>query len=92
MQIYGPTQLHGAQSINAPHTARTSGPATGTSTGAISDQLDISDAGQLLDKMSSLPDIRQDRVSQIRAQIANGTYETDDKLGAAVDNLLDEIG
>jgi hypothetical protein len=31
-------------------------------------------------------------VNQIRAQIAAGTYETPDKLDAAVQRLLDEIG
>ena len=91
MQIYGPTQLHGAQPINAPHSTR-SAQAPSTSSSSISDQLDISTAGQLLDKVNQLPDIRQDRVSQIRAQIANGTYETDDKLNTALSNLLDEIG
>ena len=33
----------------------------------------------------------QDRVDQIRAEIANGTYETDDKIDIAVSQLLDEI-
>ncbi|HEX3658854.1 MAG TPA: flagellar biosynthesis anti-sigma factor FlgM [Pirellulales bacterium] len=91
MQIYGATQLHGAQAVNAPHTTARSS-ASSTAGSSVSDQLDISPAGQMLDKMNQLPDIRQDRVSQIRASIAAGTYETDDKLGAAVSNLLDEIG
>jgi len=91
MQVYGATQLHGAQAINAPHAARTSS-VQGTGSSAISDQLDISPAGQLLDQMSQIPDIRQDRVSQIRASIAQGTYETDDKLSTALNHLLDEIG
>ena len=29
---------------------------------------------------------------QIRAALADGTYETADKLGVALDRLLDEIG
>jgi negative regulator of flagellin synthesis FlgM len=92
MQIYGPTQLHGAQSISAPHATRASAtPSTGSSS-AISDQLDISTSGQWLDKVNQLPDIRQDRVSQLRAAIAGGNYETDDKLSSAVSGLLDEIG
>jgi negative regulator of flagellin synthesis FlgM len=39
-----------------------------------------------------LPEIRQDRVDQIRAQIADGTYESEEKLEIAVGRLLDEIG
>lgn len=89
MQVYGPTQLHGAQSIGAPHMARSSQATTSTGS-SIQDELQISDAGQLVDQVHQLPDIRQDRVDSIRAQIAAGTYETDDKLNAAIDRLLDE--
>ncbi|HEY5313380.1 MAG TPA: flagellar biosynthesis anti-sigma factor FlgM [Pirellulales bacterium] len=92
MQIYGATQLHGAQAVNAPHSTNRTSSASSTAGSSVSDQLDISPAGQMLDQMSQLPDIRQDRVNQIRASIAAGTYETDDKLGKAVSNLLDEIG
>jgi negative regulator of flagellin synthesis FlgM len=92
MQIYGPTQLHGAQAISAPHTARATTAAGSTGSTAVSDQLDISSAGQYLDKINQMPEIRQDRVSQLRAAIASGTYETDAKLGAAINGLLDEIG
>jgi len=35
--------------------------------------------------------IRTDLVSNIRAQIDAGTYETDDKLNTATDRLLDDI-
>lgn len=36
-------------------------------------------------------DIRVDKVAEIKAQIAAGTYETDEKLQAAADRLLDEL-
>ena len=39
-----------------------------------------------------MPDVRWDRVNQIRAQIAEGTHETDEKMQVAVGRLLDEIG
>ena len=91
MQIYGPSQLHGAQSINGPHTTRTAPASGSSSSNPISDQLDISQAGQLAARLSDVPDIRADRVSQIREALANGTYESDDKLNTALDRLLDEI-
>ena len=52
----------------------------------------MSEAGQLIDKARDLPDVRWDRVNQIRAQIAEGTYETEEKMQIALGRLLDEIG
>lgn len=89
MQVYGPTQLHGAQSVGAPHMARSSQATTSTES-SVQDELQLSDAGQLVDQVHQLPEIRQDRVDSIRAQIAAGTYETDDKLDVAINRLLDE--
>ncbi len=92
MQIHGPSQLHGAQSIHGPHSARSveSSPST-PSTQPASDRLDISEAGQIASQLAEIPDIRADRVESIRAALANGTYETGDKLSTALDRLLDEI-
>jgi len=92
MQIYGPAHLHGPQSISPPHTSRLSPPENRPESAPIRDELNISDAAQLADQVHQLPEIRQDRVNAIRAQIAAGTYETQDKLDIAVSRLLDEIG
>jgi len=37
-------------------------------------------------------DIRFDRVNAIRAAIADGSYETPEKLDLALDRLLDSLG
>jgi negative regulator of flagellin synthesis FlgM len=92
MHVYGPAHLHSAQPIGAPHTSRVSQPAAADAGAPIQDELQISDAARLVGRVNDLPDIRQDRVNQIRSQIANGTYETDEKLQTAVGRLLDEIG
>jgi negative regulator of flagellin synthesis FlgM len=55
------------------------------------DQLDISPEADIVSRMRDIPDIRAERVAEIRAAIAAGTYETADKLEAAVGRLLDEI-
>jgi negative regulator of flagellin synthesis FlgM len=91
MQIYGPSQLHGAQSINAPHLQRGAEVQPGAAPSQ-ADQVDISPAAQLAGKVSEIPDIRQDRVATLKAAIADGTYDTQDKLSTALDRLLDEIG
>ena len=92
MHIYGPAHLHGAQPIGPPHSARITNRQSVGEASPIQDELQLSDAGQLVDKVRDLPEIRQDRVNQIRAQIADGTYETDVKLEIALGRLLDEIG
>ena len=92
MHIYGPAHLHGAQPISSPHNPRVSKPSAPNQGGQIQDELDISDAGRLMEQAKGVPEIRQDLVERIRGQIADGTYETRDKLDIALDRLLDEIG
>jgi negative regulator of flagellin synthesis FlgM len=91
MQIYGPSQIHGAQPINGPHTSRAVQPTSTPGPSSIGDRLDISEAGQIAGRIADMPEIRADRVRDIRAAILNGTYETEAKLSTAVDRLLDEI-
>lgn len=91
MQIHGPTHLHGAQSINSPH--RVAGaPTTSEAPSSMPmDQVDISPEARLLSQIHDLPDIRADRVAQLRAQIASGTYETEERISKAIDGFLDEF-
>jgi negative regulator of flagellin synthesis FlgM len=91
MQIHGTSQVHGAQPINAPHTSRAAAPNTAPSAGGIGDRLDISEAGEIAGRMAEIPEIRADRVRDIRAAIQNGSYETEAKLSTALERLLDEI-
>jgi negative regulator of flagellin synthesis FlgM len=92
MQIYGPSQVHGPQSIGSPHGVQASKPAALPESAPIRDELEISDAARLMEQTQGIPDIRQDRVDAIRAQLAEGTYETQEKLEIALERLLDEIG
>ena len=90
MQIYGTSQIHGAQSVSGPHPSRAihTDPVQAPASG---DHVDISEAGRIASQMAEIPDIRAERVQQIRAAILNGSYETDAKLSTALDRLLDEI-
>ncbi|HZZ28591.1 MAG TPA: flagellar biosynthesis anti-sigma factor FlgM [Pirellulales bacterium] len=93
MQINGLSQLHGTQSINSPHFNRTSSPNSAANPSSVdtTDELQLSPAAQMASKLSEIPDIRWDRVNDIKTAIANGSYMTDDKMNMAVDRLLDEI-
>jgi negative regulator of flagellin synthesis FlgM len=91
MHIYGPSQLHGPQSITAPHGLRQAQPMSRPESVQIADEVDISEAARFVEQVQQMPDIRSDRVDAVRQQIAAGTYETGEKLNAAVERLLDEI-
>jgi negative regulator of flagellin synthesis FlgM len=92
MHIYGPAHLHGPQPIGPPHTSRISRPAEQPDAAPIRDELEISAAARLTEQAQAVPEIRQDRIAAIRAKIAEGAYETQEKLEIAVERLLDEIG
>lgn len=93
MHIYGPANVHSTPAVGASEAVRRTPPQTAPSGGGqIQDQLDLSDAAQMLDQLGDIPDIRHDRVAALRAQIASGTYETPEKLSLALERMLDEIG
>ena len=91
MQVNGPSHIDGAQPIRAPHSIRPAENAPASSAVAGPDELSISPEADLLSRISELPDIRQDQVDEIRTRIAEGSYETQEKLEVAVARLLDEI-
>ncbi len=93
MQIHGSSHVHGAQKISAPHYQQQAGPPTrptGTSPGG--DKLDISPVAQIAADQVETGGVRADRIAQIRREIAQGSYETPEKLDAALERLLDELG
>ncbi len=94
MYIYGSSHVHSAQSISAPHKFGGAQQAQAPQARGLSgvDQMDISPEAEMLSQVHNLPEVRQDRVAEIRAQIKNGTYDTDEKLDIALSRLLDEIG
>jgi flagellar biosynthesis anti-sigma factor FlgM len=62
-----------------------------TAPAAPKDSVEISTAGQLLDKLSKSPEVRAERLAQIKAAIDSGQYDTDEKLEAALMNLFQTI-
>jgi negative regulator of flagellin synthesis FlgM len=91
MHVYGATQVHGPQALSAPHLNRVS-PSYTPSSAVQTDEVQISSVGQLLGRLADMPEIRANRVAELRAAILEGNYESDDKLSLALDSLLDEIG
>ncbi|MBA62190.1 MAG: flagellar biosynthesis anti-sigma factor FlgM [Planctomycetaceae bacterium] len=98
MQING---INGAQPVNPANQVESAKATQATSITNPTDQVDISAEAELNSQtvdmvnqlqIQDLPEIRTDRVAQIREAIEDGTYETQDKVDIAIDRLLDEIG
>ena len=87
MQIRPTTNVHSTSSVNLHANNATS--STDTNLSLPLDQIDISVEAQSISQTGT--DFRADRVSEIRAQISSGIYDTPDKMDAAMSRLLDEI-
>ena len=92
MHITGTSQVHGAHGINAPHGPLRDQSAQGAQSARSTDRVEISSAAQAAAEAAESGEVRQSLVDGIRSQIAAGTYETPQKLDAALDRLLDQIG
>ena len=92
MEINGLGHVDGAQPIRSPHRAEAIEPRTTTDSVFGADEIDISSEAEMISKINDLPEMRTDRVAEIRAEIDAGVYETSEKLDVAVGRLLDEIG
>jgi hypothetical protein len=47
--------------------------------------------GQLLKKIASLPEVRQEKVLRIREQLNRGQYDLNEHLDFALDKVLEEL-
>ena len=76
------TRLHGSKAIGITQSSQDA-----DRTGQ--DTVQISDVARYLGEIKKLPDIRQDKVDAVKAQIKAGTYETPDKIEHVVNTLLE---
>jgi negative regulator of flagellin synthesis FlgM len=83
--------MQGPQPIYPRLAAFSVDPGTTVQAGSPRDHVEISPLGRMLDGISRLPEVRQERVEEVRRQIAAGVYETPEKLELALDRLLDEL-
>lgn len=91
MQIHGPSHLHGAQSIQGPNKVRQSAAPQTSEPLHGADQVDISAEADMVSRVHEMPDVRTDRVAEIRQQIEAGSYDTDAKFDIAIGRMLDEL-
>lgn len=96
MQINGLHQAHAPQSVDRAQSAAASSVSetSNDQTTAAADQLDLSPEAQALSQSQSIDasgtgEIRMEKVAAIRQAIADGVYETPEKMSQALDRLLD---
>ncbi|MHC5001755.1 MAG: flagellar biosynthesis anti-sigma factor FlgM [Planctomycetota bacterium] len=54
------------------------------------DRVELSD--RALDQLRQSSGIRQDLVDSVRAAIANGSYDTEERLNVAIERLIEDLG
>ena len=47
--------------------------------------------GQVLKKIASLPEVRREKVIEIRRQITDGEYDLNNRLEIAIDKILEDL-
>ena len=75
--------------LDAPAT-RASNPQATPVNGRVGDSAEISGAARLA-SLAANPPLRTEMIEQVRAQIADGTYETDEKIEALLEELAFDL-
>ena len=55
------------------------------------DRVEVSDHARYLSKVKELPSVRTELVNRVRGEIAEGKYDTPEKLDLAIDALIEDI-
>lgn len=98
MDVSGLGSVHGSGSVRSTNPAGSAAPANQPAAkpqagiSSPQDELQISTAGQMLDRMSETPAARAERIAQIKDAIENGDYDTDEKLEAALSRMFEVHG
>jgi negative regulator of flagellin synthesis FlgM len=58
--------------------------------GRVADRVELSDRARWLDRLAQLPGVRIELVERVRQALVDGTYDTPEKLEAAVQRLLED--
>ena len=94
--------IHGAQSsplstpvqrsqLDAASSTSGASSTASSSRAQMHDRVEISEHARHLERLRQMPDVRQGKVEAARSAIAEGVYETPDRLRAALLKMLDEV-
>lgn len=90
-------EIQQAGEVSKSDKASSTGETSASQSGTPVDELDLSQSASGASRMESTgaiagEGIRFDRVAELRRQIADGTYDTPEKMDAALDRMLDSWG
>jgi anti-sigma28 factor (negative regulator of flagellin synthesis) len=89
MEVHGPHSVHGPSAPRPVESAGVERVEIDRSPLEIpTDEVSISPAARMLEELVNDPNIRAERIAQIRTAIDAGEYETPEKLRIALDRLL----
>lgn len=88
MDVNGIESVSQSVPVNPVKQVDSAGPVTDIDTSMPVDQVQLSEIPELVSELDGPSEVRAERLAQIKAAIDDGTYESVDKLQAAVDRLL----
>ena len=57
----------------------------------ILENLNNTPIGQVLQKIASLPEVRKDKIINVRRQLTDGKYDLNERLDIAMDKVLEDL-
>ena len=91
MEVRGLGSMSGAFSVGRVGGAAAPAQTAAPQFVAPQDEVEISSAARMLDAASRTGSVREQRLEQIKAAIAAGTYDTPERLSLAVDRMLSSL-
>jgi len=88
MEVRGLGSVSGAAHVGRVAGAAAPAQSAPTQFVAPQDEVEISSAARMLDAANRTGGVREQRLEQIKAAIAAGTYDTPEKLSIAVERML----
>jgi anti-sigma28 factor (negative regulator of flagellin synthesis) len=90
MEVHGPGGVSGPNRIDL-HRVEPPRPAELQGSVPVGDRAEISEVARLMNKLSEVPDVRMDRVTELRSLISSGNYETPERIALVVEKILEEL-
>lgn len=56
------------------------------------DRVEVSEAARLAEQVRNLPEMRVEKLADLKRQIESGGYDTAEKLKVTVDRIVEELG